>query len=414
MKTKATALNQIIAAFLLVSTFAACMPTSSNIHTLKEPSKESENSVPDPETETPSSPATPSVPTTPDNPSTPSVPTTPDIPSTPSAPVTPGHPTTPTSPELGGDTGSARSLKIHAFSDMNINTDGTYSSSTISIVKSMISRQPSAILGVGDYIDGEKKTLSDSTYVSMWNSFERKVLSFIQAARIPFLPTPGNHDAYYSQERRLYDSYWSTRKPNIEYVDDDHFPFYYSFIQEDVFFVSLDDANYSKLSNRTAQLNWLKEQLSSARALEARARVVYGHIPLYSIVSTKANSSTVYENGVLTGERRTGGSFTLESILLSHNVDLVIFGHSHSFYSGDYTYPDGKKLKVVSMPCAGSSPRYLIGTSIRTPQGYVEIVFSEKNKLSIQYYNSAGTLQSLSSLPATVTLDSRNGVKYVR
>lgn len=382
MKTKATASIQFLAAFFLVSGLAACMPQNSDVLSTVPPGSDSdsESSFTDPGSKDPSSPTPPTTP-----------------------------------PEQGGTIeDSARSLKIHAFADMNIDTSGTYASSTISIVKSMIARQPAAILGVGDYIDGEKKTLSDSTYVNMWNSFSKKVLSLMRTAGLPFLPTPGNHDAYYSQERRIYDSFWSENKPNVEYVDDDNFPFYYSFIKEDVFFVSLDDANYSKLSNRTAQLNWLKAQLSSARAQGARARVVYGHIPLYSIVSSKANSSTVYENGVLSQERRTAGSFTLESILLSNKVDLVIFGHSHGFYSGHYTYPDGKKLQVVSMPCAGSAPRYLVGTNIRTPQGYVELVFSETNQLSIRYYNSSGTLQSLSSLPASLTLDAKNGVRYVR
>ncbi|WP_374033449.1 metallophosphoesterase [Bdellovibrio bacteriovorus] len=376
MKTKVTASKTILAAFLLVSTLAACAPSTSDVLSTALPGTDTDNSQSVPGTEDPS---------------------------------------TPTSPEPDDEIkDSAKSLKIHAFADMNIDTSGTYASATISIVKSMIARQPAAILGVGDYIDGEKKSLSDSTYVNMWNQFSKKVLSFMRDANIPFLATPGNHDAYYAQERRSYDSFWDKNKPNVEYVDDDNFPFYYSFIKEDVFFVSLDDANYSKLSNRTAQLAWLKEQLSSARAKGARARVVYGHIPLYSIVSSKANSSTVYENGVLAGERRTAGSNTLEAILLSHNVDLVIFGHSHGFYSGHYTYPDGKKLQVVSMPCAGSSPRYLVGTSTRTPQGYVELVFSETNQLTIRYYNSSGTQQSLSSLPASLTLDAKNGVKYVR
>jgi 3',5'-cyclic AMP phosphodiesterase CpdA len=379
MKTKVTAQTKFVAAFFLVSALAACSPSNSGFQATAMPSTDTDNSQ--------------------------ALPDTGDTTNT-----TP--PTTPTPDDETKD--SAKSLKIHAFADMNIDTSGTYSSSTISIVKSMISRQPAAILGVGDFIDGEKTSLSDSTYVNMWNSFSKKVLAPMRDANVPFLPTPGNHDAYYSQERRLYKSFWGSNKGNVEFVDDANFPFYYSFIQEDVFFVSLDDANYSNLYNRTAQLAWLKAQLSSARAKGARARVVYGHIPLYSIVSTQANSSTVYQNGVLTSERRTAGSNTLEAILLNNNVDLVIFGHSHSFYSGHYTYPDGKKLQVVSMPCAGSAARYLVGTSTKTPLGYVELVFSESNKLTIRYYNSSGTLQSLSSLPASLTLDSKNGVKYVR
>ncbi|WP_413585007.1 metallophosphoesterase family protein [Bdellovibrio sp. HCB274] len=379
MKTKVTAKQNILAAFFLVSTLAACSPSNSGFQAKALPSTDTDNSQTIPDTDDSNIPGTPSTPA-PDD-------------------------------EIKD---SAKSLKIHAFADMNIDTDGTYSSSTISIVKSMISRQPAAILGVGDYIDGEKTSLSNSTYVSMWNAFSKKVMAPMRDARIPFLPTPGNHDAYYNQERQQYSTFWDKNKGNVEFVDDDNFPFYYSFIQEDVFFVSLDNANYSSLKNRTAQLAWLKAQLTSSRAKGARARVVYGHIPLYSIVATKANSSTVYSNGVLTGERRTAGSNTLEAILLNNNVDLVIFGHSHGFYSGHYTYADGKKLQVVSMPCAGSAPRYLVGTSTKTPTGYVELVFSETNKLTIRYYNSSGTQQSLSSLPASLTLDSKNGVKYVR
>lgn len=306
------------------------------------------------------------------------------------------------------------SVRFNAFADMNVNTDGTYSSHTQAIVQRMTSSNPAVILGLGDYIDGESKTLSESTYIKMWQAFKKKVVTPIESARIPFLPSPGNHDAYYSHERELYREFWNTYKASIDYVNDRNFPFYYSFMKDGVFFVSLDDANYSKLSDRTAQLNWLKEQLSSARAQSARARVVYGHIPLYSIVSTSANSSTVYENGVLKSERRTNGSFTLEAILLSHRVDLVLFAHSHGFYPGHYVYPDGKKLRVVSLPCAGGSQRYLIGTSTKTPHGYVDIQINEDNKISVRYVNSSGVEQNFSSLPKTLTLDSKSNVKYER
>ncbi|GEM_PF-2341403 len=318
--------------------------------------------------------------------------------------------------DSGGSQSPAGALKVrfNAFADMNVSTDGTYSSHTQAIVNQMTSQKPSAILGLGDYINGESRSLSESTYVKMWKAFDKKVVAPIEAAKIPFLPSPGNHDAYYSHERELYQEFWNTYKAQVEYVNDRNFPFYYSFIKDGVFFVSLDNANYSKLSDRTAQLNWLKEQLSSARAQSARARIVYGHIPLYSIVSTSANSSTIYENGVLKSERRINGSFTLEAILLNHRVDLVLFAHSHGFFPGHYVYPDGKKLMVVSLPCAGGSQRYLVGTSTKTPHGYVDIQVNEANKISIRYLNSAGVEQKFSSLPKSLTLDSKNNVKYER
>lgn len=305
-------------------------------------------------------------------------------------------------------------VKFHAFGDMNVNVNGDYSSHTPATVKSMIARDPAVILGMGDYIDGEKSSLSDSTYTRMWSVFTKKVSSLMDTAHVPFAPTPGNHDAYYAQERKIYSQHWKKNTPNVQYVDDSNYPFYYSFMREDVFFVSLDDANYAKLKNRTEQLTWLKKQLASDAAKKARARVVYGHIPLYSVVSSKANSSTVYQNGVLSGERKTNGSFTLEAILLESNVDLVLFGHSHGFYSGHYTYADGKKLRVVSLPCAGGSQRYLVGTSIKTPHGFVEVSIADTNELKVRYFNSAGVEQNLKSLPASITLDAKNRVVYKR
>lgn len=333
--------------------------------------------------------------------------------------ATTNNPTTSTTsptdsnPELASPTVEDNDdIHIHAFSDMNVDTSGTYSQHTTAIVKHIIAARPNLILGVGDYIDGEKTSLSDSIYVSMWNSFSKKVFSLIDASRIAFAPTPGNHDAYYSQEREIYQDYWNVNKPDLQFVDERNYPFYYSFIKEGIFFVSLDDAKYNSLNNRTTQLNWLKEQLSSAQALSAKARVVYGHIPLYSIVSSSANSSTIYENGVIKGERRVNGPFTLESILLNSNVDLVIFGHSHGFYAGHYVYPDGKRLMVISTPCAGGSQRYLVGTSIKTPQGYVEIKISKKNKISLNFIASTGTTQNLSHLPNSLVLDTKNKITY--
>lgn len=305
-------------------------------------------------------------------------------------------------------------IKIMAFSDFNVDTSGTYNSATKQAVSQMVQAKPNLILGVGDYIDGEKTSLSSSTYTRMWNSFTTSILNTIKNAKIPFLPSPGNHDAYYTNERTHYKNFWVKNKAAIQYIDQSNFPFYYSYKVNDVFFVSLDDARYGALYNRTTQLNWLTQQLKSTAATTARARIVYGHIPLYSVASKSANSSTVYSNGALTNERLSYSKFSLEAVLLDNKVDLVIFGHSHAYYAGEYTYADGRELNVISLPCAGGTQRYLVTTNIKSRYGYVEININSKNELSYQLYDYLGKAQSTLAYPSSITLSSSPRVRYFK
>lgn len=312
------------------------------------------------------------------------------------------------------ETNKNQAIKIMAFSDFNVNTSGTYNSATRAIVSNMIQRNPALILGAGDYIDGEKTSLSKNTYTKMWSSFFENILKPMLNAKVAFLPSPGNHDAYYSNERTYYSEFWNPKKPNIEYVDARNYPFYYSFKKDNVLFISLDSSRYSALYNRQTQLKWLEAQLTSKDAQAARARVVYGHIPLYSVASKSANSSVIYQNGALVQERASRSSFSLEALLLKHKVDLVIFGHSHSYFGGEYTYPNGQTLNVISLPCAGGTQRFLAGTSIKSKYGFVEININEANKMSYQFYDSKGEAQSDLNLPTSILLDSTTRVRYYK
>jgi acid phosphatase type 7 len=318
-------------------------------------------------------------------------------------------------PDPVSSTPTDRPVIFHAFSDMNINISGDYSSHTVNVVKQMVAAKPDLILGVGDYIDGEKRNLSDSTYHRMWDSFSSRILGPIDESGIPFAATPGNHDAYYQQERTLYQEQWDGRRPDVDFIDDSNFPFYYSFMKGGVFFISLDDARYSSLRNHDQQLAWVDSQLESAVAQEATATVVYGHIPLYSVVSKRRNSNVAYDNGALKYERRSRkGDDSLEAVLIKHKVDLVIFGHSHAFYSGHYRYSDGSELKVLSLPCSGGTKRYLLGSDIKTNYGYLEVSIAPSGEISHRYLNSSGEEESHAHFPDQLEIDSDYDVFYTR
>jgi hypothetical protein len=69
---------------------------------------------------------------------------------------------------------------------------------------------------------------------------------------------------------------------------------------------------------------------------------------------------------------------------------------------------------VVSLPCAGGTQRYLVGTDVKSRYGFVEINFDSQNRLSYQYYDSLGQAQSDRDLPNRITLDRSGKVDYLK
>ena len=67
----------------------------------------------------------------------------------------------------------------------------------------------------------------------MWSAFHAAVTDPFAAAGIPVAVTPGNHDASaYEQfvaERAIYAQEWRERKPDVTFVADEDYPFFYAF-----------------------------------------------------------------------------------------------------------------------------------------------------------------------------------------
>ncbi|GAB4023992.1 MAG: hypothetical protein Fur0010_27270 [Bdellovibrio sp.] len=217
----------------------------------------------------------------------------------------------------------------------------------------------------------------------MWASFEKQILNPITALGISLAPTAGNHDASIARERVHYQNFWKTRVPNVQMVSGEMFLFYYSYTYQGVFFISMDNVLTGKLADRTyinkTQKEWIKEQLNSPLAQSSVARIVYGHVPLYPVLSKSRHASgcggKYYE--ILRQEQLGQSSDSLEGIFKDANVSLVVFGHSHAYYPGVVHHNNEAledALPELSMPCLGQGNRYLDQqTSARSERGFAEI-----------------------------------------
>jgi hypothetical protein len=310
----------------------------------------------------------------------------------------------------------AKTINIVAFSDINGSLGNlNYQTSVHRGLANSLLRQPDVVIGVGDYVGGEdiRKRFPDSHFPLMWDSFKLNILDKILANRVEFAPSPGNHDASgYSnlqREREVYLDFWNRNKPRLNYVEERNYPKYYSYMVDDVFFLSMDDVTPFTIHHGDIQREWIKKQLESEIAQGARARIVYGHIPLYPLLDknrhSSGNSGKYYE--VLKNEQFENSERGLEKVFIYNRVDLAIFAHSHIYYPGTVVHQQGKsfkKLRVLSMPCLGPGARYVAGQNERSPMGYVTISIDPEGKIELNAYRSDDSLIDKANLPERITI----------
>ncbi|ASC71547.1 metallophosphoesterase [Halomicronema hongdechloris C2206] len=216
------------------------------------------------------------------------------------------------------------------FSDINSRYGSThYRAEVEQAVQVMTDWQPDLILCAGDMVAGQSLSLTQAEITAMWAAFDQKVFAPLQATGIPFGFTLGNHDASssrvqgqyaFAQERQLAAAYWRPRQDRLglTYVDRAGFPFYYSFQQNDIFYL-VWDASSATVS--APEIAWADRSLASTTAQRCRRRIVMGHLPLYAVSQ---------------GRDRTGEFLSqadrLQTLLERHNVHSYICGHHHAYY----------------------------------------------------------------------------------
>ena len=167
-------------------------------------------------------------------------------------------------------------------------------------------------------------------------------------------------------ERNIYQEQWLNRVPEVKYIDQSHYPFYYAFELKNVLFIALDASVVGHLSKN--QYTWLKNILEEAKG-KYRQRITFSHLPIWPF-------SVKWEKEII-------GDPALETLLQQHDVSLYLSGHHHAFYLG---YKEG--IIHVSQACLGSGLRNYIGTSQRSRQGYTLIDIDVSNKIHNNAYET--------------------------
>lgn len=247
----------------------------------------------------------------------------------------------------------AQALTIAIVSDLNERYGDQFHRSTVhSAVRRLVDLEPDVILITGDMVAGQRTGLD---YEAMWAAFHLAFTS--QLTGIPIAVSPGNHDASHGSrfepERSEYSEQWHAlprpdTDPRVRMVDGAAYPLRYSFVLEDVFFLAVDATGRNAFS-RGDQLDWIESQLETTESSGARARILFGHLPLFPVAQGR-------ERDYLLGHSDTRLRF--EAMLRDHDVTVFASGHHHSFYPG--RRPD-LPTHLLALGCLGGGPRILLG-----------------------------------------------------
>ncbi len=297
--------------------------------------------------------------------------------------------------------GTVKEVTIAVMSDLNASYgDTVYPPEVVGALNKIIDKRPDIILCAGDMVAGQSRKLNDTILQAMWLAFYRNVLQPVCNNQIPFAFTLGNHDASpgFVNDRKIAGRFWQIHRPqlNLQFADSIYYPFYYSFIQQNIFFISWD-ASSAKLASEIYP--WLYKQLQSDAASKADYRILLGHLPLYPIVAAKNKPGEVIAH-----------SDSVLHIIKQLGIDMYISGHQHAYYPAIKN-----KLQLLNSGCLGNGPRTILQHTDTAFKTYTFIKFPEDKRRGIvlETYNAA-THQKIehNHLPDSVT--GFNGTIYRR
>lgn len=278
-------------------------------------------------------------------------------------------------------------IRVAVISDLN----GSYGSAHYGpavddAISRIIGLKPDLVISTGDMVAGQRiPHLSRAGVERMWDAFHAHVSDPLQAAGIPLAVTPGNHDASayagFRLERRIFAEQWLPRRPALQYLDDNRYPYHYAFSLDEILFISLDATTSGQLPE--AQMAWL-DNLLEKHGPAHRRRVVFSHLPLWPLARGR--------------EHEFVGDPGLQALLEASGVELYLSGHHHAFYPGAL---DG--VAFVGQACLGAGPRRLIGTEKRSSQGFTLLEFTSDG-IKVSAYEAPGfhTATDWTALPARI------------
>ncbi|MEB3160180.1 MAG: metallophosphoesterase [Synechocystis sp.] len=287
-------------------------------------------------------------------------------------------------------------LRIVVISDLNSAYGSTsYDPEVHQALNLIPSLKPDLVLCSGDMVAGQNLKLSNDQIKAMWAAFDRKIAQPLRQQNIPLGFTLGNHDASsvrdknqqyrFQNERILAANYWQnpSHDPGVNFIDQTHFPFYYTFIQNDVFFLVWDGSSHLIPAD---QLAWVENALASPAARQAKLRLVMGHLPLYAVAEGRNKPGDVMNN-----------ADQLQALLERYQVHTYISGHQHAYYPGKRG-----NLELLHTGLLGSGPRTLIGSQRRSPKTLtvLDVDFDQSEAMGYTTYDMATlTVIETSTLP---------------
>ncbi|MBE9169397.1 metallophosphoesterase [Pleurocapsales cyanobacterium LEGE 06147] len=248
-------------------------------------------------------------------------------------------------------------IRIVVISDLNSQYGSTTYEPEVDRAIALIPEwQPDLVLCGGDMIAGQKRSLTESQIKAMWTAFDRHIAAPLRDSGIPFGFTIGNHDGsgavvqeklIFQNERELASAYWneSQHDPGLSFIDRGNFPFYYTFSQNEIFYL-VWDASTHIISPQ--QLAWVEQSLASDRAQRASIRIVIGHLPLYAVAVGRDKPGEYLNNAE-----------KLRSLLERYRVHTYISGHHHAYYPGKKGH-----LELLHTGALGSGPRQLLNSNL--------------------------------------------------
>lgn len=250
-------------------------------------------------------------------------------------------------------------LKILLISDLNAAYGSlTYSEDVPAVIGEIGRIKPDIILCGGDMVAGQKASLTEENIKEMWQSFKTTVFNPITNAKVPFGFTLGNHDASpnFLKDRNIAAEFWKREKQatNLTFVDAENYPFYFSYIKNNVFFMSWDAAG-AKI--KPELFEWMKVQTNLEVAKKARMRILLGHLPLYAIVAAKNKP----------GEVNSSPDSAL-AFFKNHQIDMYVSGHQHAYYPAEKN-----GVQLLNSGCIGDGPRPILGHSDLAKKAYTVI-----------------------------------------
>lgn len=259
-------------------------------------------------------------------------------------------------------------LKILLISDLNAGYGSlTYSDDVPAVIKEIRNIKPDLILCAGDMVAGQKASLTEQNIRAMWQAFKMVVFDPIKKANVPFGFTLGNHDASpsFEKDRALASEFWKNEQAatRLTFVDSEHYPFYFSYLKNNVFFMSWD-ASGAKI--KPELYRWMKEQSDLKVAKEARMRILLGHLPLYAIVAAKNKPGEVNAN-----------PDSALAFFKANRIDMYISGHQHAYYPAA---KDG--VNLLNSGCIGDGARPILGHSVLAKKAYTIIEIPVKKSLN--------------------------------